>query len=334
MIKRALENSARFLDQVDIFAQGHGLLQVERAFEYLLNYHSCPARDVRFAISCGIYNSKGIHVRTGLLTQPIEYSVTIEPCFKDCVDIDPQTKINFGLHLALICKGEFVQCPAFLDLQNLGRTISVKIDPSGLTSGIHFTSIEAYDVSCVEKGPLFSIPITVVQPEEFSAPTPYELQWKSVQFKPNTIKRHFIVVPTYATWAVLHLRCVEHNKQGRFVIHCVQLRPKQSCKSQEFQKMTLVTSNSDTMLAFPVKGDYVLEVVIAKFWANLGDVELDYSLSLHGIKPDTTCVSMQAVDGLHQIELRCLRAEEIAPVITLKSSVQVLRYALNLSLVS
>lgn len=65
-----------------------------------------------------------------------------------------------------------------------------------------FFSIKAYDVSCVEKGPVFEVPVTVVRPlqlpREVLRP---ELSYKNVLFYPNTMKRHFILVPDDATWA-------------------------------------------------------------------------------------------------------------------------------------
>lgn len=46
-IKRALWNTATKLSHVDPFAQGNGLLNVEKAFENLVNYHDRKERDVR-----------------------------------------------------------------------------------------------------------------------------------------------------------------------------------------------------------------------------------------------------------------------------------------------
>lgn len=325
-VKRALENTAHHLEKVDLFAQGRGLLQVEKAFEHLVNYHNCAANQVRFAVTCGAHNSKGIHIRSGVLTQPLEFNVNIEPTFKDDDSITPEQKINFNKQCVFTCKATYVQCPSFLDLQNFARSISVKVDPTNLSVGVHYTCIDAYDVACVDKGPIFTIPITVVQPKSLDINNELDLHWNNVSFQPNSIQRHFILVPDTATWAVLRMKSKEVGKLGRFVVHCMQIRPKQSCKAQEFQKMTQVTSQIDTFLGFQVIGGLILEVVIAKYWANLGDIEIDYSLMFHGIKPDATNLTMQAADGLQQIDLRCLRLEEISPVITLKSSVQVLKY--------
>lgn len=80
-IKRALWNTATKLDYVDKFAQGNGLLNVEKAFEYLIKYKDAPENRIRFSIGVGSQYLKGIHIRRGVLNRPEEYNVTIEPVF-------------------------------------------------------------------------------------------------------------------------------------------------------------------------------------------------------------------------------------------------------------
>lgn len=65
-----------------------------------------------------------------------------------------------------------------------------------------FFSVRAYDVTNIAKGPVFQIPVTVVQPMTLpkTALLP-DLPYTNVLFKPNTIQRHFILVPEDATWA-------------------------------------------------------------------------------------------------------------------------------------
>lgn len=61
--------------------------------------------------------------------------------------------------------------------------------------------IRAYDVSDVNKGPVFRIPITAVKPTVIpNSPVQPDLSFSRILFKPNTIKRHFILVPDDATW--------------------------------------------------------------------------------------------------------------------------------------
>jgi tripeptidyl-peptidase II len=79
-VRRAIENTAQFMEGLDVFAQGHGLLQVERAFEHLTAHSNACERDVRFHVTCGASN-KGIHLRGGLQDTPKEVGVNIEPIF-------------------------------------------------------------------------------------------------------------------------------------------------------------------------------------------------------------------------------------------------------------
>lgn len=323
-VKRALENSAHFMENVERFAQGSGLLQVDRAFELLSNNYNVPELNVRFHISCGHSNNKGIYIRSILHTTKYEFSVSIEPYFKNCDSIEARDKINFNLKLALICDLENVSYPTHLALSNAPRVFSVKVDTENLPYGVHASHIAAYDTSNVKKGPIFKIPVTIIVPEELSAPK-YSASFTNVSFKPNTIKRHFYVVPHFATYGVIRMRMCESNTVGRFVVHCMEIIPRQSCKSIDYNKHLTVSSSSDTNLWFQIRAGLVLEVVVAKYWADLGGGLLDYTISFYGVKPNQPQITMHAADGIHSIEVTSLQGEEILPNVTLKNSVQILK---------
>ncbi|XP_024939416.1 tripeptidyl-peptidase 2 isoform X3 [Cephus cinctus] len=326
-IKRALENTAHFVDGLDPFAQGAGLLHVERAFENLITFAGSPERDVRFSINCGLNNSKGIHIRNGVIDRSKDYAITVEPVFLDSDNTDPSRKIDFNLRLSLVCDQTWVQFPTHLDLMHMPRAFAVRIEAANLPEGVHTTCIRAYDVTSIEKGPVFRIPITAVQPSLVPKTSVLpDLSFSNVPFKPNTIQRHFILVPDDATWAVLRIKSTEKDKNGRFVIHTIQLKPRMACKTLEVNKMVNVTSQSETVQGFAVQGGLILEVVIAKYWANLGDMLIDYCIEFHGIHLVNGNLTMQSGDGINRLELRSsLRNEEVVLNVSLKSSVQVLR---------
>ncbi|XP_033232099.1 tripeptidyl-peptidase 2 isoform X2 [Belonocnema kinseyi] len=326
-IKRSLENTALYVDSLDPFAQGSGLLQVERAFENLVSFAESPERDVRFLISCGVNSAKGIHLRSGVIDRPKDIAIVVEPIFLDTDNTDPSRKIDFNIKLSLVSDSSWVHFPTHFDLMHMPRAFAVRVDGSNLPEGVHSTSIRAYDVSNVDKGPVFRIPVTVVQPAVLSktAVLP-DINYTDILFKPNTIVRHFILVPEDATWAVLKLKGTEKEKSGRFVTHTLQLKPRLSCKYLEVNKMINVTSQSESIQGFAVQGGIILEVAVAKYWANLGDIIIDYSIEFHGIRVLNGDLTMQAGDGYNRIELRSsLRNEEVVPSCSLKSSVQVLR---------
>ncbi|CAH0562147.1 unnamed protein product [Brassicogethes aeneus] len=323
IIKKALENTAMHIKDVEHYAQGNGLVQIDKAFDYLLDYHSITESKVRFNIYCGSNNSKGINLRTKLTNTSYLFKVSVEPCFLDSDNVPAEEKINFNLKLTLTCNAEYVSFPGYLDISNVARLFAVKIDVTGLTEGVHGTFINAYDSASISKGPVFRIPITVIKPKEFTGESKYIASYNKVLFKPNTIKRHYYVVPSGATWAVLKLLADDDN--GRFVIHTMQFVPRRSCKTLELCKTLAVFSNIETGVPFAVKGDEVLEVVIAKYWASLGDNYLDYSISFYGVKPNQNSYTMLGADGIYNLFVKTLQSEEILMSALLKNSVQIVR---------
>lgn len=138
-IKRALENTALFVQHLDTLAQGSGLLQVERAFDNLVSNYNAPERDVRFTINCGANNAKGILLRSGIIDRPKDYAVTVEPIFMDHENIEPSKKIDFNVRLSLVCDAPWVQCPSHLDLMYMPRAFAIRVDGTGLEEGVYTT---------------------------------------------------------------------------------------------------------------------------------------------------------------------------------------------------
>lgn len=321
-IRRALENTGSFIQGVEIPAQGAGLIQIEKAFEYLVNFKDENDRDVRFQIQCGSANSKGIYLRSKLHNTSHTIKVSVEPHFLDSDKVPAERKIYYNQKFVLTCEESYITYPTHLDVSNMPRSFTVTIDTSYLPVGVHNTFIKAFDTSRPEKGPVFKIPITVIQPEELHEPK-YTISYSGVTFKPNTIRRYYYVVPKMATWAVLKLGSDEDT--GRYVIHTMQVVPRQHCKVLETNKTVAITSKLDTYIPFTVKEDLVLEVVIAKYWANLGEANLDYTISFHGVKPSENFITILGANGIHSLDVKSLQGEEVAPSLNLKYSVQILK---------
>ncbi|XP_072938553.1 tripeptidyl-peptidase 2 [Epargyreus clarus] len=331
-MKRALQNSATYLSHVEPWAQGSGLLNIEKAFDHLTTYYSQPERDVTFNLQCGTNNAKGIFLRARIDETPKDIGVTIEPQFlQDHTDAENVgvigKQISFGARLALACAAPWVSAPAHLHVMNAPRAVTVRLDPAALPPGPHYASINAYDVSCIEKGPLFQIPITVLQPQPLALTSPAapQISSKGVLFHPGTIKRHFIIVPPDATWGVLKMQTEDVEKTGRFLIHTMQLLPRKSCRSHETQKMVNVTAEAPMLLPFQVVGNVMLEVVIAKYWANIGDLVADYTVEFHGLKPDFGQRLHMSSGALGAVLLSALRLQELQPSAQLKYSEPVYR---------
>ncbi|XP_060602891.1 tripeptidyl-peptidase 2-like [Ruditapes philippinarum] len=324
-VKRALQNTAKQVDGVEVFAMGYGLVQVERAYDYLVGYCKSMECKTEFNISCS-GNGRGIYIREPIeLLKPSIIAVSVEPVHYEGIT-EKEEKISFCMHFNLICDASYVQCPSHLELFNTTRSVSIKVDPSGLPEGVHYTEVCAFDVTCVEKGPVFRIPITVVVPSRVSDTVNCEVQYKDMSFRPGQIRRHFLHVPAGASVAVLRVKSNDTEKSCRMLLHTIQLVPQCQYKKYEFEKFVNISDRGETTQAFPVVDDRTIEVCIAKWWANIGDVNLDYSVTFHGVKPSSSQITVHGGDGVCRFELRShLKTEDVSPQVSFKSLTQPLR---------
>ena len=76
-------NSCSPLEDQCSFGQGHGLLNIEKAWLHLATHAAAPERDVRFVVTCNGKASKGIHLRGLQAQKAAEYAVKVEPLFLD-----------------------------------------------------------------------------------------------------------------------------------------------------------------------------------------------------------------------------------------------------------
>ncbi|XP_071511287.1 tripeptidyl-peptidase 2-like [Diadema antillarum] len=320
-IRRAVENTAQVLDNVEHFSQGYGLVQVVKAFEYLQEYSRCVTRNVKFNIS--FEGGRGIYLReTSILNKTRECNVSIEPEFVETAD--PQEKIAFSLHVALVVEAPWVQAPSHLVIMNTSRSISLKVDPRGLPEGAHYTEVCGYDVNEPGKGPLFRIPVTVLKPRSLEGEI--DVEWSDVEFKSGQVKRHFVKVPEGSTWAEVSIMLLEKEQSSRFVLHAVQLQPQTAYRNNEFYKFLALQEQCEVQHSFAVHPGQTMEFTVAKWWASLGRSKVKYSLSFHGLTPSEKTVEMHAANGVRKLFVKSnLRVEELSPSISIKNCVQPLR---------
>ncbi|XP_037509766.1 tripeptidyl-peptidase 2 [Rhipicephalus sanguineus] len=325
-VRRALENSAQ--PTQDPFSMGHGLLQVDRAFEHLLQHGQCTERQFRFRVSCGP-NRRGLYLREPQQSaKPSVHTVTIEPILLNEERADPLDKIGFELNLSLVCDAAWVSTPALLNMTYTSRTISLRLDPCGLAPGAYYTAVKAFDVTCPEKGPVFEIPISVIKPKPITKEDGYQWCIEKLTLHPGVSHREFFIVPLGATWACIQLKSRDPTNVAHVVVHAMQLRPMYSCETAEFQKTCMLPPSAEASHAFSVIGGLTLELCLAKWWTNLGDVDVDCTLTFYGLQPNPSRLVMRSSEGVYRFDVTSqLRPEEVSPAASLKQHVIVLRPA-------
>ena len=206
-IRYAIENSAKFLNNIDILGQGNGLIQVNSAWELLQKESNNPYKDINFSIKCHHTNfSQGIYLR-----QPHEsstantYSFTILPEFPENL-LDQSIKFKFEMRLRLESTAAWITVPQYALLLQSGKQISIYIDPRKLPIGLHVEFIKIYDVNRpLSNGPIIKIPITVIRPVILQdGVTSYNL--RCLKFEPGERVRKFITPPRGCTYIDMVIR--------------------------------------------------------------------------------------------------------------------------------
>jgi tripeptidyl-peptidase-2 len=60
-------------------------------------------------------------------------------------------------------------------------------------------------------------------------------------------------------------------------------------------------------------GGFLLEVCIAKWWANLGNCNISFNVTFHGVIPDSKSLVFHAAEGITRVEVTSpLHGEEVS----------------------
>jgi tripeptidyl-peptidase-2 len=311
-IRRALENTAVPVPNVDIFGQGRGLIQIDRAYEYVKKFAAYADQDLRFDVRIPDRgNARGIYLREPQETeQPLETSLNVHPIFHH--DADNHDKVDFEMRIALESTARWVECADHLMLMAGGRRMGIKIDPTHLPTGVHYAEIRGYDAASPERGPLFRVPITVVRPEHVDRD---EYKWsETLAFEPAQIERRFFAVPPGATWADVRIRRLDTAEPRTIILQTAQLVPGFRLDDHQFEEYLRLGSGADETRNFKVVAGRTLEVCLAQFWSSLGECECEVELTFHGIIADPSGLSVDGSEIATRLNLATpLRKERVAP---------------------
>ena len=333
-LRRAIRNTAAPIagPAADGFGQGPGLLQVDRAWEYLARHAASVGETLPIEVRVGGGRGRrGIYLRDAHETaRPASRLVQLTPRFPE--NHDNSARVAFQLNLALEPSAKWIDCGKQLLLTHGGGSFRVTVDPSGLQPGAHRGEVLVLDSDQPDRGPLARVPITVIKPH----PTTARANWHSVvPFHPGTLARRFLDVPAGATWAdvSLTLKSPPQEPTGsskssspgtstpdvagpnrRFVLHSVQLRPGRSFRDDQSRRYLTLRPGAETVHSISVVPGRMLELCLAQYWSSLGESSVDWSVRFHGIVPDQRKVTLTAGQGGSRVLLQNrLVAEDLSP---------------------
>lgn len=310
-VQRALENTARDVAEVEIFAEGRGMVQIDRAFDYLKKFSPYTTMDLRFDIDIPARDhARGVYLREPFETdEPQDIRVMVTPQFHE--DADNREKVDFELRIDLESTARWVEVADTLMLMHGGRRLDIRVDPSRLDAGLHYAEIRGYDAAQPRRGPLFRVPITVIKPEETDESGDFLTEGA---FEPGQVNRSFVTVPEGATWADFHIRLNDAETPKLFLAHCVQLVPTRSFSETEWKQYITLSPGEREVRSFPVVGGRTLEICLAQYWSQLGDTEVEYGVQFRGVAPSSAHLVIDGGELATRVDLAAAHGDTtVAP---------------------
>ncbi|KAJ2556380.1 hypothetical protein EV175_002046 [Coemansia sp. RSA 1933] len=292
---------------------GAGLIQTEAAWQFLKKYSQREHDDVEYAVLIPeLGDARGIYLRNAEDSAQVRHlKIAVAPIFPEDENSklendtdghhgqeDNQRRFDFEQRVLLVSDVPWVRVPEALYVANGGQQFSTQVDATQLEAGrLHIASISGYDSADVERGPIFTIPITVTKPLEVGAGACVRLE--TLRFQPTDVVRRFIGVPVGATRARITVHSGNASAQASapamFYLHCLQMSPQQRFTTYEMkQRMSIghpsfvaggKCAEQRYQYSMDVLGGATLEVCVAQFWSQLGNHDLDVTIDFNGISP-------------------------------------------------
>ncbi|KAL5567987.1 hypothetical protein UlMin_024562 [Ulmus minor] len=316
-VRKALENTSVPIGNLleDKLSAGHGLMQVDKAHEYLQQSRNLPCVWYDIKVNQAGKStpvSRGIYIREPSASQQsTEWTVQVGPKFhEDASNLDEL--VPFEECIELHSSNEaVVRAPEYLLLTHNGRTFNVVVDPTNLSEGLHYYELYGVDCKAPWRGPLFRIPITITKPMTVINRPPL-VTFPRMAFVPGQIERRFIDVPRGATWVEATMQTSGFDTSRRFFVDTVQLCPLQ--RPLKWESVVTFSSPSAKSFSFSVVGGQTMELAIAQFWSSgIGSHEttiVDFEITFHGININQEEVVLDGSEAPIRIDAEALLASE------------------------
>lgn len=280
-ILTSIQNTARKLKNIDEFATGRGLIQVEDSFNHLMKYQIEKNDPLKYDIT--IEKKRGIYLRSLEETKDaIEVQAFVSSKFHK--DSKNSEKLSFEKKIIFKNDKEWIKAPEYLLLSNDSahqRGMNIRVDCNQLKPDSYQSSeILGYDYDNQGKGPIIRIPVTVIKPIELKS----HVQEYQMEFKSGGLERHFINVPNGSQYVDVTLTGGDKIDTSRmYCLHLIQIVPHVSNKETTMEKWIKLTKGQSQSLKFKVVPNTVLEVTVGQNWASLGASNVKLNVEFHGI---------------------------------------------------
>ncbi len=299
-IHRALSNTAKQVEGIDVFGMGRGIVQIPEAFDYVERWRDQAEEDVRFDVRLPRReNARGLYLREPAETNRVAVErVSVKPHFAETED--HASRIAFSMRLRLEATQPWIETADHMALQHGGGRFEIRVDPTQLATGaVHHGEVHGIDVEHPERGAIFRLPVTVIRPQTAEAQ-----RWQeTLSLEAGSIERRFFAVPDGATWADLRIRTVKADSARLIVLQTQQLLPGHTSGEDVYEKYIGMDDGEASVHSFAVTGGRTLEVALAQYWSSLGAGTFEAELVFHGLKPSSDTVLMAGSELITKVDV-------------------------------
>lgn len=339
-VRRAVLNTATQLSDLPHADQrltaGRGLVDVSGAWDYLVSNEAADVPDVRYEVSVSYSNSlsrkmRGVYlrrVRGDPAYARVAAVVGVRPTFLEDAR-NKEDKAAFEQRIELTVEGRggasvgWVQAPKGVMLMQGGRDFKIEVDTTQLPedADLHFAEVVGRDSAAPERGPLFRVPVTVVEAAAVgvtATPAPYLARFEGVQLASGAVERRFVMPPAGSNFVEVTVAAGELPASPRSIwLHLVQVQGEERYSNLEVNKRLALTSHGKASATLAVREGCVLEVCVAQFWSSAGATTVDLEVDFHGLSAATgaqNAVAIVAGEGYGAVRVKsALRTERLNP---------------------
>ncbi|XP_037496420.1 tripeptidyl-peptidase 2 isoform X2 [Jatropha curcas] len=316
-VRKALENTSIPVGEslADKLSTGQGLMQVDKAHEYIRQSKNIPSVWYEVKINRtgkSMPTSRGIYLReASVCQQPTEWTVLVEPKFHEgASNLEELVPFEECIELHSTEKA-VVMTPEYLLLTHNGRSFNIVVDPTKLSDGLHYYEVYGVDCKAPWRGPIFRIPVTITKPMIVKTRPPL-VSFTRMSFLPGHIERRYVEVPLGASWVEATMRTSGFDTARRFFIDTVQICPLQ--RPIKWESVVTFSSPYAKSFAFPVVGGQTMELTVAQFWSSgIGSHEtaiIDFEIVFHGIDINKEDIMLDGSEAPVRIDAEAVLASE------------------------
>lgn len=309
--------------------RGTGLIHAPGAWARLQALQGLPvfAGFHDLEVDQGTFTSRGrgLLLREALAESRRRVAVKVTPAWPEAVPA--AARVAFEADLRLRPSVPWISAPDYLHLSNGPRTFSLIVDappvPAGALGSLHVAAVDAFLAARPELGPVFSVPVTIIQPAPAAAFRDRRLD-TVVTLRPSETKRLFVAAPAGAS----RLRVtVRHRSPDalprRFVVQAIGFAAQTHTAAMEADHNLTLDPGAERTFDLRVKPDVVVEVATTLLFSAVGESALDLRLEWLGLGLGTDPLVLPAGTTWAGLDLVPLADREVKVEARLERAVHV-----------